>query len=82
MPCDDRWRSKTLPIQLDELKYEYPEELGGESGDTHAELERLAWEGAKIDLGQAMLRLCLKKFASKSIMSAHWCVGLTMPPTF
>ena len=33
-------------FSLDELRYEYPRELGGESGDTQTELERLAWSGA------------------------------------
>ena len=53
--------SKRCQFSLDELKYEYPEELGGESGDTHAELERLAWEGAKNRFGTSSVEALPEK---------------------
>lgn len=39
--------AKRCHFSLDELQYEYPEELSGESGDTQTELERLTWAGAQ-----------------------------------
>ncbi len=35
-----------LTFNLDELRYEYPAEIQGESASPQAELERLTWEGA------------------------------------
>jgi error-prone DNA polymerase len=43
-----------MPVSLDELKYEYPEEITSEGRTPQEELTYLSWEGAKVRFGEQL----------------------------